>query len=178
MASKGQEGRVPLPNDDPAVFALYFQWVYRGRIFSSQDTGDTGGNREEISLLVDAYVFGEKLQDRDFRDAVIDSLIHAVDTPDAQDLKWYPTSAAIDSAYIGTPEGWPLRKLLVDMHFFHGLPKWLNEESNVEFLRDLARKFLQDRSDFFTRTDQTTVKLAGYSYHCHGAENTCYNGSQ
>ena len=138
MASKGQEGRVPLPNDDPAVFALYFQWVYRGRIFSSQDTGDTGGNREEISLLVDAYVFGEKLQDRDFRDAVIDSLIHAVDTPDAQDLKWYPTSAAIDSAYIGTPEGWPLRKLLVDMHFFHSLPKWFNRESNIDFLRRLA----------------------------------------
>jgi len=106
---EGLEGRLPLSNDDPAVLALYFQWVYRGRILSSQDTGDTGGNREEISLLVDAYVFGEKLQDRDFRDTVIDSLIHAVDTPDAQDLKWCPTSPAIGSAYICTSEGSPLR---------------------------------------------------------------------
>ena len=43
---------------------------------------DTGGNREEIDLLVEAFVLGKKLQDQNFKDAVIDSLVHAVDTPD------------------------------------------------------------------------------------------------
>lgn len=103
------------------------------------------------------------LQDRDFREAIVDSLIHAVDTPDPQYLKCYPTSAAIDSAFIGIPEASPLPKLLVDMHFFHSLPEWLDGESNIDFLTYLARKFLQDRSDFFTRTDQATAQLASCS---------------
>lgn len=171
---EGQEGRVPLPNDDPAVFALYIQWIYRGRIFSRQDMGDTGGNQQEIKLLVDAFVLGEKLQDQDFKDAVIDSLVYAVDTPDEQDKKWYPTPSAVDSAYRGTPESSPLRRLMVDMHFFHGHPEWLDETYNTEFLRDVARLFLQDRSDYVTRADRTTAQVAGCTYHCHEAESACY----
>ena len=172
---EGQEGRVPLPADDPSAFALYVQWLYRERIFSSQDMTDTGGNREEIDLLIEAFVLGEKLQDQNFKDAVIDSLVHAVDTPDGQDTRWYPRSAAIDRAYRGTPEGSPLRKLLVDMHFFHGRPDWLDTATNTDFLRDLAKEFLQDREGFVTRTDLTRAQLAGCSYHSHGTENGCHN---
>lgn len=171
---EGREGRVPLPDDDPAAFALYIQWIYRGRICSSQDMGETEGNREEMNLLIEAFVLGEKLQDRDFRDAVIDSLIQAVDTPDAQNKKWYPPPATVDRAYRATPESSPLRRLLVDMYYFHGRPEWLDEASNAEFVRDLARIFLQGRTDNVTRADRTTAKLAGCSYHCHGAENACY----
>jgi hypothetical protein len=42
---------------------------------------DTKGNREEVDLLIEAFVLSEKLQDQDFKDAIIDSLIHVVDTP-------------------------------------------------------------------------------------------------
>ena len=49
--------------------------------------GDAGGNREEIDLLIEAFVLGEKLQDQNFKDAVIDTLAHAVDTPDGQDTR-------------------------------------------------------------------------------------------
>jgi len=172
---EGQEGRVPLPDDDPAAFVLYVQWLYRGRIFSSQDIGDTGGNREEINLLIEAFILGEKLQDQNFKDAVIDSLVHAVDTPDGQDTRWYPRSAAVDRAYKGTPESSPLLKLLVDMHFIHGCADWLNGATNADFLRDLAKDFLQDREGFVTRTDRTRAQLAGCSYHSHGTENSCYS---
>jgi hypothetical protein len=172
---EGQEGRVPLSDDDPAAFALYVQWLYRGRIFSARDMSDTGGNQEEIDLLVEAFVLGEKLQDRDFKDAIIDSLIHAVDTPDEQDTRWYPRSTTIDRAYRGTPESSPLRKLLVNMLFFHGHADWLDGATNTDFLRDLAKEFLQDRGDFVTRTDRTRSQLAGCSYHSHGTENACYS---
>jgi hypothetical protein len=175
---EGQEGRVPLSTDDPAAFGLYVQWIYRNRIFSFQDAGDTGGNLEEVKLLVEAFVLGEKLQDQDFRDAVLDSLIHAVDTPDGQDVRWYPTATTIDRAYKGTPEGSPLRKLLVDMHFFHGRREWLNGAVNIDFLRDLARDLLDDRGNSFSpKTDRTTARLAGCSYHGHGADHACYSGA-
>lgn len=171
---EGQEGRIPLPNDNSDAFALYIQWLYRDRIFSSQDMSDTEGNREEVDLLIEAFVLGEKLQDQDFKDAIIDSLIHAVDTPDGQDTRWYPRSAAIDRAYGGTPENSPLRKLLVDMHFFHGHADWLDKATNTDFLRDLAKEFLRDRGDLVTRSDRTKSQLAGCSYHGHGTENACY----
>ena len=48
---------------------------------------DTGGNQREINLLIDAFILGEKLQDQSFKDAVIDSLVHAVDTPDGQNIR-------------------------------------------------------------------------------------------
>lgn len=118
------------------------------------------------------------LRHRDFRDAIVDSLIHTVDTPDPQHLKYYPTSITIRSAYIAIPRRSPLRKLLIHMHFFRGLPKWFNKQSNIDFLRDLAGNFLQDRSHFFTRTDHTAAQLAACSYHCYAPENLSYNGSQ
>lgn len=137
--------------------------------------GDTGGNREEIDLLIEAFILGEKLQDQEFRDAVIDCLIDAVDTPDGQDKRWYPTPGFIDRAYRGTPEGSPLRRLLVDMDFFDGCREWLDEATNADLLRDPARDFLQDRGSFATRADHTTAQLAGCLYHCHGIENACYS---
>jgi hypothetical protein len=48
---------------------------------------NTGGNWEEIDLLVEAFVLSEKLQDQNFKDAMIDSLIYAVDTLDGQDTR-------------------------------------------------------------------------------------------
>ena len=71
-----------------------------------------------------------------------------------------------------------LRKLFIHMHFFRGLPKWFNKQSNIDFLTDLAGNFLQDRSHFFTRTDHTAAQLAACSYHCYAPENLSYNGSQ
>jgi hypothetical protein len=36
---------------------------------------------DESSVLVRAYVFGEKIQDGDFQDAVIDALVHSIAMP-------------------------------------------------------------------------------------------------
>lgn len=139
--------------------------------------GNTRGNREEIDLLIEAFVLGEKLQDQNFKDAVTDSVVHTVNTPDDEDIRWYTRSVTIDRAYRGTPKGSPLRKLLVDMHFFHGRADWLEGATNADFLKDLAKDFLQDREGFVTRTDRTRAQLAGCSYHSHGTENRCYSSA-
>ena len=39
-------------------------------------------NRHEFNVLIGAFVFGEKVQDGDFKDAIIDALIYTVATPD------------------------------------------------------------------------------------------------
>lgn len=142
---EGQERRVVLPDDTPSVVNLYAQWLYSDKIISRQSPNEEDERTvAEYSLLIDAFVFGEKIQDGPFKDASIDALIHLVDTPDKDGWKWYPTGR-VDFAYQGTPEGSPLRKLLVDMHMFHGNGEWLSSQKNADYMRELGKRLLNDR---------------------------------
>ncbi|KAM0721339.1 hypothetical protein Q7P37_003043 [Cladosporium fusiforme] len=104
---EGREHRVPLPDDtpDPA---------------EEREEDKRSKNAHEFDLLISSFVFGEKVQDGDFKDAIIDALIHAVAMQDEAGKRWYPTGKWTTQAYSGTPEGSPIRRLLVDMYVFHG----------------------------------------------------------
>jgi hypothetical protein len=88
--------------------------------------------------LIGGFVFGEKIQDGNFKDAVLDALVHTVTTPNEKGVCWYPTKSWVDQAYVGTPEGSPIRRLLEDMYTYHGKADWLDGQKNVDFLADLA----------------------------------------
>jgi hypothetical protein len=103
-------------------------------------------NGHECNVLIGAFVFGEKVQDGDFKDAVIGALIHTVATPDEKGVRWYPTAQSVNQAYTGTPEGSPIRRLLVDTYTFHGRKDWLDGQKMVDVLADLAGCLLRDRS--------------------------------
>lgn len=60
------------------------------------------------------------MQDGDFKDAIVDALIHTVAAPDEKGMRYYPIAQSVNRAYIGTPKGSPIRRLLVDMYTFHG----------------------------------------------------------
>jgi hypothetical protein len=79
-------------------------------------------NGHEFNVLIGAFVFGEKVQDGDFKDAVIDT----VAALDEKGTCWYPTGRLVDRAYTGTPGGSPIRRLLVDMYAFHSRRDWLD----------------------------------------------------
>lgn len=133
-------------------------------------------NRHEFNVLIGAFIFGEKVQDGDFRDAVIDALIHTAGSPDEKGTYWYPTGRTVDRAYTGTPEGSPIRRLLVDMHAFHGRRHWLDGQRNVDFLADLAGYLLRDRSEHSQTLDSTTPDVSGCQYHHHrGEKSVCYS---
>ena len=127
-------------------------------------------------MLTGAFVFGEKVQDGDFKDAVVDALIHTVAAPDEKGVRYYPTAQSVNRAYIGTPEGSPIRRLLVDMYTFHGRKDWLEGQRNVDFLADLAGCLLRDRSEHSQALDSTTPEVSGCQYHHHdGEESVCYS---
>jgi hypothetical protein len=164
----GQKHRIPLPDDETSVVDLYVQWLYTRRIIihkRSVEEGKDGkdekvvteeeqwrqkgeegveGDQEEckngheFDVLIGAFVFGEKVQDGDFKDAVVDALIYTVAAPDEKGVRWYPTAQSVDRAYTGTPEGSPIRRLLVDMYTFHGRKVWLDGQKNVDFLAGSA----------------------------------------
>jgi hypothetical protein len=89
---------------------------------------------------------------------------------------WYPTKQWVDQAYNGTPEGSPIRRLLVDMHMNHGREDWLDGKKNVDFLADLAGCLLLDRMEQLLSMDPTMPAVSGCRYHHHDGEKMgCYS---
>ena len=129
---------------------------------------------DELEVLIDSFIFGEKIQDGAFKDAIIDSLIASVSTLGKEGKYWYPTGKMIDRAYKGTPTGSPLRRLLVDMHVNHGQRFWIEEGMNADFLADLVRNLLDIR-DLVHEWDPTRPDISSCPYHHHGDDSQCYS---
>jgi hypothetical protein len=182
---EGQEHRVPLPDDTPSIVDLYIQWTYSGKILSRKTPVEEEGadeqerkNESAFDLLIGGFVFGEKIQDGNFKDAVLDALVHTVTTPNEKGVCWYPTKSWVDQAYMGTPEGSPIRRLLVDMYTYHGKADWLDGQKNVDFLADLAGCLLTKRRNNQQQQQQqepSGPEVNGCKYHHHGEEGGCYS---
>lgn len=171
---EGQERTIPLPDDKADVVALYIQWVYGGKIFSRQPPSEAPSTGRELDLLVDCYIFGEKVQDDNFKDAVLDALLACIDTKDEEGSRWFPTGHSVQRAYEQTPQGSPLRKLLVDMYNQSGRSDWIKEDNSVEFLADLAREMFDTRSRPLG-TNLTDWNADSCMYHHHSTEEQCYS---
>ncbi|KAF2158361.1 hypothetical protein M409DRAFT_31115 [Zasmidium cellare ATCC 36951] len=143
---EGQKRQVPLPADRPKVVDLYVHWLYTGKIFVRPLLEETGENNTESAIIVELFLFGEKVQDGNLKDAAIDALIMATNTQDKDQKLWYPTNT-IEDAYNGTPASSPLRRLLVDMYISHGHGPWIKGTEPIEFLVDLSRALIDSRRD-------------------------------
>jgi hypothetical protein len=173
---EGQEHRIPLPDDSSLAVGLYVQWIYAGKIFSrpSKEEADDKSSCDEQTLLVEAFIFGEKVQDGQFKDAIVDSILTAINDPGKDGKLWYPGGQIVDRAYEGTPEGSPLRMLMVDIYVKHGSRGLLHKISNIDFVKDLAGDLYIDRK-FSPRLDTIGPKRKNCQYHHHGKERPCYN---
>lgn len=155
-------------------------WIYPDRIFSrwspeddEDDDKGSSSSSNDTGTLIAAFIFGEKIQNQDFQDAVVDALIHSFGTPGERE-GWYPGATWVDRAYEGTPEGSPLRSLIVDLHVFLGSSKWLDGSTNVVFLNDLARRLL-DKRETFNFWNSITPSASSCNYHRHGKGDECYS---
>lgn len=167
---EGREREVPLPDDDPRVVDLYTQWLYCGKVLSHDPTLKSEQHSGELDLLIDAFVFGEKIQDELFRDTIIDALIMYTNTPDKQGTSWFPTGGMVRRAYEGTPAGSPLRRLLVNLHNYRGNQKWIKDENSLEFLMDLVKIMFATRP---APNAPDTTKVVNCSYHLHSDSGLC-----
>ncbi|OCK76077.1 hypothetical protein K432DRAFT_408480 [Lepidopterella palustris CBS 459.81] len=164
---ESSERLVPLPDDHPSTFAVYRTWLYSGllatRGFSSL---------EEWEILCAAYILGEKLQDSEFKDTVIDAMIEKINDEPALD---FPPETVVE-IYENTPPSSHARRLLVDLYSFAGKATWLSKEKR-EFLHE---DFLYALSVQFMKSKEKPVGiLAPYqqqntcAYHEHAARQ-CY----
>lgn len=155
---------------------LYVQWVYQNRVCTRKSVEEPGTIRSEISLLVDAYIFGDKIQDYSFADAVIDAIIKSANTPTIDKSEVVPDAHAIQKAFAGTVPGSPLRRLMVDIWSRHARSIWVTDGMPQDFLTDLARSLLDIRAkltDIYPADRSATTCL----YYYHTEENLCYSRS-
>lgn len=160
---EGQEQKIDLPDDDPHAVAVYINWLYTSDLeiwirilpfhpqLSSGSVYDGGHNSERMEMLAGLYVFGDKIQDRVFTNAVIVLWTRILDRIEAVDrTDMCPSISCVRLIYEGTIANSPARRLLV--HIYTMYRDWLDEERREglmacpEFMWDLywMRKLLLD----------------------------------
>jgi hypothetical protein len=140
---EAKEGFIPLPEDNPDVFAIYQQWLYGGRICTSTVDFDAG-TMDEYELLVHAYILGEKLVDVGFKDCITDAIIEKLFTQAQFSL------GLTGEVFKNTPSHSPLRRLWMDIYYWAGGAWWLDEEVvaqpiSLEFLKEFSRFQMRQR---------------------------------
>ena len=71
---EANERTIKFEEGNPNVFQLYLHWLYRGTLPVRIDAPGQIGNAEYESLA-EAYVLGDKLQDGDLQDVIVDTIV-------------------------------------------------------------------------------------------------------
>jgi hypothetical protein len=160
---------IDLSEDDPDAFSLYRTWLYSGKLAIMPPAGTTTAAEskpDNTSILLDndesqgsdpdshyhtlayAYVLGERLLDKDFKNAIADSyVLYARGNPPAK--RYYPSNEEIRILYDGTGEGSPIRQLLVDIWYCRGKMEWIDKDSDLprEFCTSVMRELFRLRQE-------------------------------
>lgn len=100
-------GTIDLPEDSAGAFALFVDWMYRGKV-------PKGRGQSYVDDLFDLYIFAEKLCLVTLKNKVIDSI---QDIHSRFDLDVTPSQA--ERVYAGTPIESPLRSYCILVHMYH-----------------------------------------------------------
>ncbi|KAK5124927.1 hypothetical protein LTR85_001117 [Meristemomyces frigidus] len=118
------ERDVKLIDDDPEVFTLYLQCVYREsatvdlaeakvEVATKHNVDECPESDAVFAILAEAYILADKLGDTRSCNLIIDEYISCSDQ-----LGCIPTTVDIMPVYENTPSGSPLRALTVDYYLF------------------------------------------------------------
>jgi len=123
-----------LPDDEPENIKVYVAWLYSNRTFTKLEDGVDKESDIGFNGLLNAYIFGDKIQDSDFKDAIIDAFIEKT-----EETKSYYINARKMWEY--TPPGALIRRYMVDTYVWEGREKWLEyiPYLNQDFLVELGR---------------------------------------
>jgi BTB/POZ domain len=159
---EAQDRVIPLPEDDPHVVLTYIHWLYTGVFFTREDVE----LEVEWERLTSAYIFGDKVQDGDYKDATIDALTQKI-----LDEKSYPIHKT-RQIYENTVSGDSARRLWVDWFVYASHGEWMDQAKRnyytEDFLFDLAQALMKtNRAKRAPYEDNTCV------YHVHG-QKPCY----
>ena len=174
------ERSVELAEDSVEAFELWASYLYGTLLSESEDqTWDTLGTHlakheqactQHHSLLLDAYILGDKMGDFDFTDCMIDELVLF-----SKDASWYPAVYAL-KIFENTTETCPLRKFLVDMYTFTAHKDWLDYDVPNEVWADVAKALILEKGrQRIPSTSDAPYSKDPCAYHHHVSRKTaCY----
>jgi hypothetical protein len=152
---------IPLPKDEPDVVSTYIRWLYTGVLY----TGESIETEVEWERLVLAYIFGDKIQDDDYKDATIDGLISK-----SSEEKLYPIHKTRE-IYENTVSGDLARRLWVHWFVYARKPEWMDEAKEdlytKRFLFELAQALM------WPKAMKPPYETGTCYYHIHG-QRRCY----
>lgn len=158
---EGKDGRIKLPNDEPALLEVYIQFLYCGQVSVSPVRTAAAlrykEHESEYFTLAELYTLGERLMDIKFKNEVINDMFFRVYPLPSSIEPQRPVASAVDMIYRGTTAGSPARRLMVDIYFWKGKAEWMlgrPEDNNTEFLTDLTALLLR-------RTDRRSKRVIG-----------------
>jgi hypothetical protein len=146
---------VKLPEDDPEIFAIYFNLVYTNRtatILSAVSPRERKEIGAEFDLLAKLYVLAEKLQDKNAKNTIVKALKATSLESDSAGNSYLPGWKTILIIYAGTTSGSLARESLVGLYAMEnlGLVNLVKDADKVPkvFLIDMAVAFQLESEDF------------------------------
>lgn len=142
--SESRSNIVSLPDDEVETFAVYCDWLYNTSPFTESISTGTKDVKAIWFVYRRAYMFGDKVLDRDFCDMILDETMKT-----AKKLGVTPTGLLFfifNLAY----EGVPARQLLLDVMLYSADSKWLNnpywnDVNNFEAMKEISKTFIRSK---------------------------------
>ncbi|CAK4030742.1 BTB POZ domain containing [Lecanosticta acicola] len=139
---ESQNRSIVLADEDPDAVRIYLQYLHP----PFQLPALSEFLAHDFYALAELYVLGERLQDLDFKNEILDNFIKGF-TPHAIDgIEWLPHMDVVNIIYNGTLPTSQGRRLMVDMFAMSGLPSSLDntnvEDLHPEFMKDLCQKLM------------------------------------
>lgn len=149
---EGLEGQINLPEDAHETVNLYLLYLYSNKLHIDWTT--TAKDLPENNLLPEyitlarLYVFGEKIGDVSFKNAIVRSMLKRMGMG-LNNNYYNAVGEAVYIIYKGTPPGSRMRKLLVDNMVVSGREAWIGravDDNSAEFLVGLSCALLKCRA--------------------------------
>jgi hypothetical protein len=145
---EGQTRIIKLPEDDLQTVTDYLTFTYSHDLPTSKVIkGSPQATVDERESLAKLYVLGERALDKCIRNAVVSEIVRISATPDENGRSGFMHTAASNVIFDGTPDGSPIRKLIVDTYVSRGNESWLQSDADhhaliLEFARALLEKVI------------------------------------
>lgn len=138
-----------LPDDDPAVFAIYVHYLYTGEfaVNVAESLKEYDGHAERITLAK-VYLLGEKLHDTTCKNAVTKAFSNTIRQARSDGKLFSPNAQVIEIIYSGTGRQSLLRKLIVDFFTSSASSQFISDEPtlNEDFKHELLLSVLDKRT--------------------------------
>lgn len=140
--AEGQIRVIKLPEDDLATMVDYLAFTYSRDLPTLHLTGSP--MVDGWTRLAKLYLLGERILDKCIRNAVVSEFLRITTTPNEKGDTYFMPTVVSDMIFDGTPEGSPIRQMIVDNYVSWGYTNWLDTGTDhPALILELARALLE-----------------------------------